>query len=459
MMPRKLKNVHPTMTNSYRIVFESFEPRKPKKTISRTILLEDSISKPTSLFDLSMGLEKQVSLIQGAGDCLLSEKMGMLSVDKTCACCKGKLSKHGNHISTFHDVLTDHKVTMQRLRCSDCMHEAPSTIRTAFNGVESAELMKIQAELGSKHTFRESEDIFKLFSNKKRQINNHDRIKQVVEQVGEALELITKEEVAVLAVEPASELILNVDGGHIKTTEDKRSIEAMTSVIYRPEALEKGETRNYITSKHCAASVRDDDGQQLINNTIVAALKQGLSEKTHITALCDGAANCWKVVEALRPLVSKVTCILDWFHIGMKIQNIALPKAFKDKLTMIKWHLWRGRADRAKIRISELIELVPEEYQDRIDKFLTYINNNEEKIVNYRQRQKEGLVFTSNLAESTVESLINQRCKGHQHMRWSREGLNPLLQIRAAIASNDWDSRWKTAILNAIKTSQSTQEI
>ena len=65
-------------------------------------------------------------------------------------------------------------------------------------------------------------------------------------------------------------------------------------------------------------------------------------------------------------------------------------------------------------------------------------------------RQNKGLIFTSNLAESTVESLINQRCKGQQHMRWSRDGLDPLLQFRTAIGSNDWDKIWKTAVMNAI---------
>ena len=80
----------------------------------------------------------------------------------------------------------------------------------------------------------------------------------------------------------------------------------------------------------------------------------------------------------------------------------------------------------------------------------TKIKNNTAKIVNYRERQNKGLIFTSNLAESTVESLINQRCKGQQHMRWSRDGLDPLLQLRAAIGSNDWDKIWKTAVMNAI---------
>ena len=50
----------------------------------------------------------------------------------------------------------------------------------------------------------------------------------------------------------------------------------------------------------------------------------------------------------------------------------------------------------------------------------------------------------------TDGSLINQRCKGQQHMRWSREGLDPLLQLRAAIGSNDWDKIWKTAVMNEV---------
>jgi hypothetical protein len=74
--------------------------------------------------------------------------------------------------------------------------------------------------------------------------------------------------------------------------------------------------------------------------------------------------------------------------------------------------------------------------------------NNANKIINYRDRHKNGLPFTSNLAESTVERLISQRCKGQQHMRWSREGLDPILQIRAAIVSDDWIKKWRTIVVN-----------
>ena len=117
----------------------------------------------------------------------------------------------------------------------------------------------------------------------------------------------------------------------------------------------------------------------------------------------------------------------------------------------IKWHLWRGNVEKAIEGLDGLIEKTSSgKQQTRVIKFKNYIFNNKDKIVNYEQRQKDGLVFTSNLAESTVESLINQRCKGHQHMRWSREGLNPVLQLRAAINNQcDWESKVKTAILNA----------
>jgi hypothetical protein len=441
------------MAKGYRITFESYDLENPSFALNKTTVCEGLIDKPTSLMDLSMGLDKQIDLIKATQNCVLHEKLVLITKRTSCSCCSGKLKKVGHQESTFHDVLTDHVVKIQRRKCSECGKEEPSTIRTLFQGVQSAELIKIQAELGATHTFREAEHLFSLFSHHKRPINNHDRIKQTTEHVGTIIEAIKEEESEIIGAPPAQELILNVDGGHVKTVEDKRSIEAMTSVVYNPDSLvaNVSETRNSLTSKHCSASSRDDNQQQLIANTIVAALKQGLSSKTHLTALCDGADNCWKVAEALRPIAGSMTCILDWFHIGKKIQNIAMPDAeSKEKLSRVKWHLWRGNVGFACARLKQLIDLVGEKYHDVLQKLSNYITNNKNKIVNYRLRQQQGLVFTSHLAESTVESLINQRCKRQQQMRWSREGLNPILQIRAAIFSDDWNETWGSAVTNAL---------
>ena len=85
----------------------------------------------------------------------------------------------------------------------------------------------------------------------------------------------------------------------------------------------------------------------------------------------------------------------------------------------------------------------------RLTKLKNYLTNNEDYLVNYSERYREGKLISSSLAESNVETLINQRCKGQQHMKWTREGAHPLLQIRAAIASNDWNIYGNEYVLKA----------
>lgn len=441
------------MSQGYRIVFETYSLDNPNDIKEQSVIIEDIVTRPTSCLDFSISHEQQIEILQNSIDHVIAEKTKLINSESgDCPNCSKNLIKLGYHRSTFHDVFTDHHVRMQRLRCKSCKYEAPSTVRTLLDGVLSGALVKIQSELGSDYTFREAESLLEKFATKRRSINNRNRIKNIVSNVGTAIEAVDRTEQELLEYEDAEELILNIDGGHVKTVEEQRSIEALTSVVYKPESLMKGEnsSRRYLTSKSCAASVKDDNQKEIINNTIIAAMKEGLTADTKITALCDGAANCWKVVDALKPLCGSMTCILDWFHITMKMQNIALPEPLKDKFLKIKWHLWRGNVDSAITRLEQLISLASDtKTKNKLDTFKAYINNNYARIVNYRERKKNGLVFTSNLAESTVESLVNRRCKGQQHMRWSREGLNPILQLRAKMHTQDWDNKWKTVILNS----------
>lgn len=444
------------MSKAYRVVFQTYDKSNPKEVLSESCISESDISLAITCLDFGIEMSNQIELIQKIQDNILAKQTSEYDrsrIKQECPTCNKKLAKCGKQQSTFHDVFTDHTIILQRYKCSACGYELPSTVRQLLGGVQSGELQKIQSELGSTHTYRESQQLFSIFSCANRNINNHDRIKKVTESIGTSLCNILNEEKNLAVIEEAKELILNVDGGHIKThNNETRSMEAMTSVIYSPNAVKsnKKDTRNYLTSKNCAASVSSEK-KEIITNTIVAALKQGLGKSTNVTALCDGAANCWNVVDALSPLCNSMVCILDWFHVAMRIENIALPKVLKEKLLGSKWYLWRGDIDGSIARLDELIEeSLDEKSIKKIKLFREYIVNNKDRIVNYEDRKNKGLVFTSNLAESTVESLINRRCKGQKHMRWSREGLNPLLQIRAAMHSKgEWENKWKTAILNA----------
>jgi hypothetical protein len=438
------------MTKHYRIIFEAYD-KKPSGETQDNIILEGEVSAPSSCLDFGIRHEEQLRLIANAQDKILALQAGEVSfIDDRCPkCSEGLLKKHGFSTSWFYDVFSDHRVTLPRKRCNACNHVVSNTVHGLLGHSLSGELIKIQSEIGAQYSYRDSENLINLFSHNERRINNHEKIHATTEQVGESLSTLHKIEEEILVAESADELIINVDGGHINSTEeDHRSFEAMAAVVYHPTAIisNSKNTRNTITSKHCAASAVADSQEQMKRRTIIAALKQGMTPKTKITALCDGADNCWNIIDALEPMAASIDRVLDWFHLSMKIQNIALPEALKRKLIHIKWHLWQGNSERALKRLDTLIPLCSGVSAERLKKLKTYIKNNAAKIVNYRERQKQGLPFTSNLAESTVESLINQRCKGQQHMRWSREGLDPILQIRAAIASNDWDQNWRTAV-------------
>jgi len=67
--------------------------------------------------------------------------------------------------------------------------------------------------------------------------------------------------------------------------------------------------------------------------------------------------------------------------------------------------------------------------------------------VNYDQRKQAGKVFTSQVAECHIDSIINARHKRKQKMQWTREGAHNVLQIRAMIASNEWEDNWLDFVL------------
>ena len=129
--------------------------------------------------------------------------------------------------------------------------------------------------------------------------------------------------------------------------------------------------------------------------------------------------------------------------------DIALSKLQDENIELfsnIKWNLWHGNCDKALERLTELMKIeevsANQSLYNKLGKLFTYIANNKTGIVNYEQRKNSKLVFTSNLAESTVNTLINERQKGRQKMLWSREGAHNVLQIRAAQRTESWNEDW-----------------
>ena len=72
------------------------------------------------------------------------------------------------------------------------------------------------------------------------------------------------------------------------------------------------------------------------------------------------------------------------------------------------------------------------------------------RVVNYDAREQAHKTYTSQVAESHIEALINARHKRTKKMQWTREGAHHVLQIRAMMASEEWESKGQDTVLLAL---------
>ena len=155
-----------------------------------------------------------------------------------------------------------------------------------------------------------------------------------------------------------------------------------------------------------------------------------MTKDTQITALADGALNCWSVLSSLKPHCQQLLCILDWFHIGKKYQNVrnVLGEAWEEALDSSKWTLWHGNVKAALTKLTVIRERVTDSKQrSKVAELYDFIECNKAYVVNYRERKEAHLIFTSQAAESHVESLINARHKRSRKMQWSRDSAHNVL--------------------------------
>jgi len=310
------------MVDQIRITVEHIVDGNTKE---ETVVLDKEVESVSSISDLGLNHQQQIDLMKQCQDALLKIQSKDLQSDiKYCPKCGTKLKLAGNVFSEFHAIFSDHKVSVKRKKCCNksCGWTNVPSIGALFGTNCHPDLSKLQTEMACNNTYRESEKIMNAISYYSRKVNNHIHIHRTVETVGN---YISKHQIndTPLDIPSADELICQVDGGHLKSKEDgARSFEALTSVIYNPENVRypaKNEEqllnddeppRGEILSKHCAASAIDDNLATIKKQTLAAARKQGLTVETFVTALCDGAANCWRVVEAIEEQCGKMPEVL-----------------------------------------------------------------------------------------------------------------------------------------------------
>jgi hypothetical protein len=414
--------------------------------IEESIIKEETLSKACTLKELGYTHIEQIDFLQKIQEFKIKHQI-ILNTVSTCPTCACKTKKVGVFKSKFHAVLTDHRVGVQRTHCN-CGWYSPTSVEGVFGSNIHPDLLKKQALQGSKESYQKSSVSLNAESSNQRPVNGHSQISRVVKSVGEKLEQV-KIDITPINKTSTLTLVANIDGGHIKARGENRSFEAMVATIYQPKNLKTvDKNHNALESKTIVASAKSDEQitmKALFKNSCIT---EGMGKDTEVVCLADGADNCKSIAYSIAGDCKSMTYILDWFHIAMKFQNISIPDIGKELLQSTKWNLWHGNCDKALERLQELMEIKTitsdKSLAIKLGKLSKYISNNNIGIINYEERKNKGLVFTSNLAESMVNTLINERQKGKQKMLWGREGAHNVLQIRAAQRSSSWDKDWKS---------------
>jgi hypothetical protein len=89
--------------------------------------------------------------------------------------------------------------------------------------------------------------------------------------------------------------------------------------------------------------------------------------------------------------------------------------------------------------------------RSKLEGLYDYLERNKAYLVHDEERAQEQKTYTSQVAESHIESIINARHNKSGKMQWTRAGAHKILQIRGVIASNAWEDRWQVAVLAALE--------
>lgn len=435
------------MSGNLRLILEHVS--ESGEVISREVAKDYHITKPSHIDDIGLNHLQQLSLVQTVADKLIFLQSKYINEYSKCPKCGFKAEKTGKSLSHLSAISTDHKVPLQKYRCRKCGWTSSDSLKKLYGSSAHTDLIKMQAELGSTYSFRKSIAILEMFSgNKKRKVNNRETIKKVTNAVGEIIEEYNKSDVTDNTFVKASELILHLDGAHIKSNKKgSRSFEALSATIYEPKDIQKiGKHKNIITRKSCVASAKDDNQDTMKIMLINAAKRHGMTEETKLTALSDGAQNCKAVILALGKHCGEIEQILDWFHIAKRFQNIisGASNTVANALENAKWKLWHGKAEEAVDKLIRLQSLLDDSKKiNKVKKLIGYLRNNTEILVNYDVKDQSNSIYTSSIAESTVEAMINSRYRQSGKMQWSKESSHKSLQVRAAKYCNVLDKLWK----------------
>jgi hypothetical protein len=260
-------------------------------------------------------------------------------------------------------------------------------------------------------------------------------------------------------VTPAAAISISVDSTFIRSCEEgERHLEVR---------IGNAETDAGGRQVFGAVARSETDLVALIGRTLDSV---GRSEATVLTGFTDGCAGLRLILAAAGVTEPP---ILDWFHVGMRLQHLEQTAGALSTDTPVKrqakavivtevdrmrWRLWNGKAKDAQVsieRIRKVMHVFQGEAAERPSRVPSsrklwtallaldgYLVGQANWTVNYAERHRAGLRVGTAITEGTANFLVNRRMNKSQQMRWTRRGADLLLQVRCAVYNGTFGSEF-----------------
>jgi hypothetical protein len=348
----------------------------------------------------------------------------------------------GHAVATLFGQVT---MKLPRFRCSRC-----GRIETGIGWPphcrSTPELDRLRAHLSALMTYRVAADLleqmFPIDAG-----TDPETLRRHTLRVGEA----AADRAAIRPEAAAPAITVTLDSTFIRSCEDgERHLEVRVGNV---------ETKSSARQVFSVVAKTDTDIKVLIRGSLDAI---GRTEGTELTAFTDGCPGLRRI---LADAGVAETPILDWFHIGMRLEHlkqvagalttdnparVAAKAVIVTEVERLHWRIWNGRAQNARKsidRIRAVMHLFQGEPGSRKSvapsrKLWTalhaldgYLSGQSAWLVNYAERHRAGLRVGTAVTEGTANFLVNRRMNKSQQMRWSRRGADLLLQVRCAVCN------------------------
>ena len=212
--------------------------------------------------------------------------------------------------------------------------------------------------------------------------------------------------------EPCEEVVVGLDGGYIRARHQRpeRNFEVVVGKVFDRDG---NATR--------LAFVRNG-GSKAVTAAGLAFRRHGVNENTSVTVLTDGDAGLRAIHQQVAP---KGEHVLDWFHIGMKFENLkqfakgingitdgAIRGYALAQLDRAKWRFWNGHTERGLIGLVHLRQWARGHCFEHIHSLgklarvlldtIRYLELNADSMPNYGNRYRGRLRISIGFAESAV---------------------------------------------------------